>query len=113
MPTPNKSTPPSRLEEELRQSIDDLEQPKRATQDAIACVKTVEVKLPKLSQASLLREAYAHFNRALKDGQPMAQDILKRMEDVPRDQRGEAIARQREWIGDRCVAFLKAEIVVL
>jgi len=77
----------------------------------LAYVAAYAIKLPKLSQTNLTMAAFDHYNTGLKDGQPSAQEIAKKFTvNGSRDQAGSNHRRQRDWIANRAVDFLRAQI---
>jgi hypothetical protein len=84
-----------------------------ATSDCIAWLKTIELKLPKLSSASLMREAFAHYDAQLPDGQAKAEEIVVGfLRNVSRDQESSARRRKEKWVNNCVLGYLRNQIAL-
>jgi hypothetical protein len=79
------------------------------TDSMIAWVRSLSVQLPKLSPMALQSEAFDHYDRSLKDGEPTAAALAAGIMNLPELDQKTAAARRSEWSRSRCVEYLRFE----
>jgi hypothetical protein len=79
------------------------------TESMIQWIQSIQVQLPKLSPMALQSEAFDHYDRSLKNGEPTATKIAAGIMNVPDLDQRDAAARRSEWSRSRCVEYLRSE----
>jgi hypothetical protein len=79
------------------------------TDSMVAWIQSVTVQLPKLSPTTLQSEAFDHYDRWLKKGEPTAAALAQGIMNLPHLEQKDAAARRSEWSRSRCVEFLRFE----